>query len=204
MEILNKDIYIFRNSLIKEEKDYLINLYNENIKLAVKPKLKNGYSMSVNMLCFGKHWNSIDYKYYDSRTEIDNELVRQYPNEINKIAEKFSKQCFPEHKPDWDILIMNSYDEKARLGIHQDNSETKETLNSGHPVVSFSLGARTWFIYGPTRQNKKAIELDSGDVILFGNQARMVYHGVDQIDSSVNPEKDLLGDIRLNFTLRKY
>ena len=36
------------------------------------PTVRGGKKMSVGMLCLGKHWNGLTYKYEDRRSDFDN------------------------------------------------------------------------------------------------------------------------------------
>jgi len=92
----------------------------------------------------------------------------------------------------------------------QDRDESRESLQKGLPVVSFSIGDSADFLYGDERNVKdaKSVILESGDVLIFGGESRHVFHGV----SSVLPDsapKQLLRDSglspgRLNLTFRQY
>jgi len=85
------------------------------------------------------------------------------------------------------------------MGLPQDRDEDE----LGAPVVSRSLGDTALFRYGglgrkdPTR----SIRLKSGDAIVFGGPARLIYHGIDRL---IPGSSDLLPQGgRLNLTLRK-
>ena len=84
------------------------------------------------------------------------------------------------------------------MGLHQDRDEIADA-----PVVSVSLGDRARFrIGGATRGGPtKSLILASGDVLMFGGEARLAYHGIDRIlagTSTILPEGG-----RLNLTLRR-
>lgn len=92
----------------------------------------------------------------------------------------------------------------------QDRDESKESLDKGLPVVSFSLGDSAEFLYGDDRDVDKArkVTLESGDVLIFGGESRLIYHGVPRIFPKTAPKR-LLGQInlrpgRLNLTFRQY
>ena len=65
------------------------------------------------------------------------------------------------------------------MGLHQDRDE----VDFNWPVLSISLGDEGLFRVGNvTRGGKtKSIWLRSGDVLVMGGAARLVYHGVDRI-----------------------
>ena len=64
------------------------------------------------------------------------------------------------------------------MGMHQDRDEAAFS----EPVVSVSLGDEGLFRIGNlTRGGKtESIWLKSGDVVVMGGDARLVYHGVDK------------------------
>ncbi|MEM6762558.1 MAG: alpha-ketoglutarate-dependent dioxygenase AlkB [Pseudomonadota bacterium] len=98
-----------------------------------------------------------------------------------------------------DACLVNHYQQGARMGLHQDRDEG--TFDA--PVVSVSLGDTAVFrIGGMSRKSPtRSIKLQSGDVIVFGGPARLIYHGIDRImagSSTVWP-----GGGRINLTLRR-
>ena len=85
------------------------------------------------------------------------------------------------------------------MGLHQDRDEAELAA----PVVSISLGDRCCFRYGGSRRGDptKKLELRSGDILVMGGAARLIFHGVDKIfpgSSSLLP-----GGGRINLTLRR-
>ncbi|MFK7752595.1 MAG: alpha-ketoglutarate-dependent dioxygenase AlkB [Sedimentitalea sp.] len=97
-----------------------------------------------------------------------------------------------------DCCLINYYGEGARMGLHQD----KDEADFSWPVVSVSLGDDGLFrIGGPIRKGStESIWLTSGDVVVMGGEARLVYHGVDRIrfgSSRLLPKGG-----RLNLTMR--
>ena len=97
-----------------------------------------------------------------------------------------------------DCCLINFYGEGARMGMHQD----KDEADFSHPVLSLSLGDDGMFRVGNlTRGGKtESIWLGSGDAVVIGGDARLVYHGVDKIrfgSSSLLPKGG-----RINLTCR--
>lgn len=91
----------------------------------------------------------------------------------------------------------------------QDRDESKESLCTGLPVVSFSVGDSAEFLYGDKRDIDKAkkLVLESGDVLIFGGKSRHVYHGVSSVIPNSAPPALLqainLRPGRLNLTFRQ-
>jgi len=103
---------------------------------------------------------------------------------------------FP-HPPE--ACLVNFYDGHARMGLHQDRDE----LELAAPVVSISLGDSCCFRYGGVRRRDpaKKLELFSGDVLVMGGAARLMFHGVDRIFAGTSGL--LPGGGRINLTLRR-
>ncbi|WP_245943845.1 alpha-ketoglutarate-dependent dioxygenase AlkB family protein [Acuticoccus kandeliae] len=98
-----------------------------------------------------------------------------------------------------EACLINRYGEGAKMGLHQDRDE--ETFEA--PVVSVSLGDTAVFRMGGTtrRGPTRSLRLASGDVIVFGGPARLMYHGIDRVlagSSRLLPEGG-----RLNLTMRR-
>lgn len=100
------------------------------------------------------------------------------------------------HAPE--ACLVNFYDPSARMGLHQDRDEE----DFAAPVVSLSLGSSCIFRFGGTRRGgaTQVLELASGDALVLGGEARLLYHGVARI---VFGSSALLGGNRINLTLRR-
>ncbi len=103
-----------------------------------------------------------------------------------------------------EAALINYYNEKARMGLHQDRDE--EDFNA--PVLSVSLGNSAVFRLGGLKRRDKtnSIILASGDVIILAGAARLCFHGIDRIipESSdlFEPWPALAGG-RINITMRR-
>jgi alkylated DNA repair protein (DNA oxidative demethylase) len=104
-----------------------------------------------------------------------------------------------------DIALVNVYDADGRMGLHQDKDESPESIAAGAPVVSLSLGDTARFLVGGLRRRDpvEAITLESGDVFVFGGEARLRYHGVSRIVPGTAPSALGLNG-RFNITFRRY
>ncbi|MDN5937013.1 MAG: alpha-ketoglutarate-dependent dioxygenase AlkB, partial [Nitrosospira sp.] len=70
------------------------------------------------------------------------------------------------------------------------------------PVVSVSLGMTALFLFGGHARTDKTVKvpLYHGDVVVWGDEDRLRYHGVMPLKDQPHP---LLGSQRINFTFRK-
>lgn len=201
------DCYLIKQPLNWIIQKNLVKLYLLYQNYFYQPTLSSGSKMSLNMFCLGKHWNPVDYKYYDNRSDVDGLIVPKMHPYLSNLATPFVKNLFPYHSTDWDICIINYYNDIAKLGLHVDNSESKESLAYGHPVVSFSIGASAIFQIGGFTRNSETqnVILDSGDILIFGGESRLRFHGISKIiKREKNPFSYFLNNGRINFTLRKY
>jgi alkylated DNA repair protein (DNA oxidative demethylase) len=98
-----------------------------------------------------------------------------------------------------ECCLVNLYRDGAKMGAHQDRDE--QALDA--PVVSVSLGDDALFRFGGTTRNgpTQSIKLSSGDVLMFGGIARLMFHGIDRM---VDGSSQLVhGGGRINLTLRR-
>lgn len=107
------------------------------------------------------------------------------------------------HKPPQACLI-NVYDQTARMGLHQDRDET----DFDAPILSLSLGADCRFRIGGLRRGDRTTSfvLSSGDALVMGGPARLCFHGVDRILTTLAAPLTPLppaGGVRINLTLRR-
>ena len=103
---------------------------------------------------------------------------------------------FPDFAPD--VCLINRYEPGAKLSLHQD----KDEHDFSAPIVSVSLGLPAVFLLGGLRRSDRPrrIRLESGDVVVWGGPARLVYHGVAPLADGEHP---LTGRCRINLTFRK-
>lgn len=98
-----------------------------------------------------------------------------------------------------EACLVNIYDPKARMGLHQDRDEQALDV----PVVSISLGSDCLFRFGGNQRRgpTKSVRLRSGDVITIGGESRLCFHGVDKIYPGTSQVVKDGG--RINLTLRR-
>jgi alkylated DNA repair protein (DNA oxidative demethylase) len=95
--------------------------------------------------------------------------------------------------------LVNFYDAKARMGLHQDRDE--KALDA--PVASISLGDSCLFRFGGNTRGgpTKSVRLESGDLVLIGGASRLCFHGVDRLYPGTSTL--LAEEGRINLTLRR-
>jgi DNA oxidative demethylase len=97
-----------------------------------------------------------------------------------------------------DACLINRYAPDAKLSMHRDEDE----CDLDAPVVSVSLGLPAVFLWGGLARNERParVRLESGDVVVWGGPARLVYHGIAPLADGEHP---LTGRNRINLTLRQ-
>ena len=167
------------------------------------PTVRGGGKMRVRMTCLGRHWNPMTYRYAATREDHDGAPVPPVPAHWVALASALAGDAGYPFTPD--ICLINSYDGDGRMGLHQDKDESAASLAAGAPVVSISLGDTARFLFGGLRRRDpvETLLLESGDVFVFGGEARLRYHGVARIIPDSAPSHlDLDG--RFNLTFRQY
>lgn len=97
-----------------------------------------------------------------------------------------------------DSCLINQYLPESKMGLHQDRDETDFT----QPIVSVSLGMSALFMWGGLARSDKVqtVQLHHGDVVVWGGQDRLRFHGVRRLLGAPHPQ---LGPRRINLTLRR-
>jgi alkylated DNA repair protein (DNA oxidative demethylase) len=169
------------------------------IRAAVLP---TGGQMSVRSVCLGWHW--YPYRYSRTRDDQDGSPVAPFPEWLGDLGREAVADAYgdPEraHRYRPDIALVNHYGDGAKMGLHRDSDE--QALD---PVVSFSIGAACVFRFGNAQTRGRPwtdVELLSGDLVVFGDESRLAYHGVPKLlPERPVPDTGLAGG-RLNITLR--
>ncbi|MDO5103068.1 MAG: DNA oxidative demethylase AlkB [Lautropia sp.] len=158
-----------------------------------------GYTMSVaTSSCGHLGWFSDrrGYRY----TPIDPASGQPWPEmpaiftELAQVAA--AEAGFPDFEPD--ACLINCYRAGAKLSLHQD----KDERDFAAPIVSVSLGMPAIFLWGGLKRGDKVqrTPLQHGDVVVWGGEDRLRYHGVAPLKEAPHP---LLGSRRINLTFRK-
>ena len=158
------------------------------------PVTSRGKEMSVRMTSAGTLGWVSDRKGY--RYEPRHPTGSAWPDIPAEVLDIWRSVSGTDVLPD--TCLINFYGEGARMGMHQDRDEA----DLRHPVVSVSLGDDALFRVGKTTRRGKteSLWLRSGDVLVLGGEARMLYHGVDRIRFRSSNLFENGG--RLNLTLR--
>ncbi len=166
---------------------------------AVPYATAGGKKMSVAMTsCGALGWTSDaqGYRYlpHDPLTQPQKQAAwPAMPPAFKRLAREAAKAAgWPTFEPD--SCLINRYESGARMGLHQDKDE--QDLKA--PIVSVSIGATAKFILGGLRRADpvKTVDLHDGDVLVWGGDARLVFHGVRPLPKSQTA-------LRYNLTFRK-
>ena len=103
---------------------------------------------------------------------------------------------YPDFQPD--ACLINRYVPGAKLSLHQDKDEPDLRA----PIVSVSLGLPAIFQFGGLKRNDplKRLLLEHGDVVVWGGESRLFYHGIQPLKAGFHP---LTTDCRYNLTFRQ-
>ncbi len=156
---------------------------------------RTGQKFSVRMTNFGLlGWVSdADKGYrYEPVHPATSEPWPPIPDRLLRLWDETTRYAAPP-----EACLVNLYSGSARMGLHRDQDEAAVDA----PVLSVSLGDSAYFRFGSSRAGTSRVKLNSGDVLMFGGPARLMYHGIDRIlpgTSTLVP-----GGGRINLTLRR-
>ena len=69
--------------------------------------------MHVRMLCLGRHWNGLTYRYEPTRSDFDNLPAPPLPDSFRRLAAELAAAA--DMSLDADICILNYYDADGRM-----------------------------------------------------------------------------------------
>jgi alkylated DNA repair protein (DNA oxidative demethylase) len=97
-----------------------------------------------------------------------------------------------------DTCLINRYSSGSKMGLHQDRDER----DFSQPIVSVSLGLPITFNFGGGCRNDPIhkVKLLHGDVVVFGGESRLAFHGVGTLREG---QHEMTGNSRFNLTLRQ-
>ena len=159
----------------------------------------SGFAMSVAMTnCGDLGWVTDRSGYrYDAIDPLTQHSWPALPASFVALAQNAALRAgYLDFMPD--ACLINHYQTGARMGLHQDKNERDFT----QPIVSVSLGVPAMFQFGGFKRADKVVKmaLYHGDVVVWGGEARLRYHGVLPLKAGNHPA---LGQSRINLTFRK-
>ena len=164
-----------------------------------RPVTPGGYSMSVGLTSCGRRgWVSDARGYrYAPHDPASGRPWPPMPDLFDALARSAAESAgFPGFAPD--ACLINRYYPGSRMSLHQDRNE--RDLDA--PVVSVSLGLPAVFMFGGLKRGDRPLHLllQHGDVVVWGGEARLRFHGVQPLKAGHHP---LTGGQRINLTFRK-
>lgn len=158
-----------------------------------------GFTMSVEMSnCGALGWVTDRRGYrYQGEDPLSSRPWPAMPALLATLATDAAQAAgFPGFMPD--ACLINRYRPGARMSLHQDKDERDMT----QPIVSVSLGLAATFLFGgkERRERPRRFRLESGDVVVWGGPARLLFHGVEPLTAGVDA---LTGPYRYNLTMRR-
>ncbi len=191
-----RGVMLFQGLLAPEEQVRIVEDLRGVARAApfFRPVTSRGQQMSVRMTSAGAVGWVSDRKGY--RYEEKHPAGSDWPPIPGSVLAVWARVVPEARQPD--SCLVNFYGEGARMGMHQDRDEA----DLDQPVVSISLGDDALFRIGNlTRGGRtESVWLKSGDVLVIGGAARLVYHGIDRIRSGYSTLLPEGG--RINLTLR--
>ncbi len=160
--------------------------------------VSGGKAMSVAMTnCGDLGWTSSSSGYQYTRCDAQTGTPwPAMPAAFKQLAGSCALRCgFAGFEPD--ACLINRYLGPAHMGLHQD----KDERDFSQPIVSVSLGASATFLLGGNQRKGKVqtIELNDGDVLVWGGIARLYFHGVRSPIANASGQTP----VRTNLTFRK-
>ncbi|KFX05935.1 alpha-ketoglutarate-dependent dioxygenase [Pectobacterium betavasculorum] len=160
-----------------------------------------GFVMSVAMSNCGQlGWVTDEQGYrYTSHDPLSGEAWPAMPEVFFRLAQQAASEAgFADFEPD--ACLINRYDVGTRMSLHQDKNER----DFHQPIVSVSLGLSAMFLFGGMARSDKAqrVPLTHGDVVVWGGESRLYFHGILPLKSGAVPE-GMPDECRFNLTFRK-
>ena len=160
---------------------------------------KMGFAMSAAMTnCGALGWVSDRAGYrYDAKDPATNKPWPLMPASFQQLAALAAAEAgFGDFQAD--SCLINQYQVGASMGLHQDKNE----LDFTQPIVSVSLGIPATFQFGGLARTDKTLKIPlvHGDVVVWGGQSRLNFHGIAPLKMNTHP---ILGAYRYNLTFRK-
>jgi alkylated DNA repair protein (DNA oxidative demethylase) len=195
-----KDVYLLSGFVGLMEYDILADLEKVVQAAPLRQMMTpSGFAMSVITTSCGQlGWVSDKKGYRYSAVDPDsNKPWPAMPASFKQLAQHAAATAgFNGFDPD--ACLINCYQLATKMGLHQDKDEQDFT----QPIVSVSLGVPAMFQMGGFKRSDKALKfpLNHGDVLVWGGESRLRFHGVLPIKAANHPP---FGERRINLTFRK-
>ncbi|KAK1432497.1 hypothetical protein QVD17_09394 [Tagetes erecta] len=212
-DVLRPGMVLLKNYLTLTGQVEIVNMCQKFAREFYQPRNEEGDELGPPMMCFGRNWHPVTK--YKNPYKIDGSEPPLVPYQFGLLVEKAIKDTknYEDISLMWpDICLVNFYPNASPMGqlsLHQDCDESNHCLDEGSPVVSISIGDSTQFMYGPNNDvhKLKDVLLESGDVLIFGGDSRLIFHRLHSILPNSAPEQLLqavgLRPGHLNLTLRE-
>jgi len=191
--------WLFRGFALTEEQKLLAELASIVSEAPFQAMLTPMGMMKVRTTSCGDFgWQSDQFGYRYSAVNSANKqpwpaVPAAFLHLAQTAAAEAGYECFVP-----DSCLINQYQLGVGMGLHQDKNEQDFT----QPIVSVSLGIPAVFQFGGLKRTDKTVRipLNHGDVLVWGGESRLRYHGVLPIKAACHPA---LGEQRINLTFRK-
>lgn len=134
---------------------------------------------------------------YEAIDPLTGNAWPKMPVEFSGLAIQAAKTAgYENFSPD--VCLINCYKPGAGMSSHRDSDEA----DFEHPIVSLSLGLPArFFVQGRERKGPSVpLDLASGDVVVWGGESRLFYHGIRPLKAGDAP---VFENQRFNLTFRK-
>ncbi|MEG4350199.1 alpha-ketoglutarate-dependent dioxygenase AlkB [Microcoleus sp. LAD1_D3] len=186
------------------EQEQLVQLARKVCEVSpmITPVMPSGHKFNCQMTSCGPvGWTSDLAGYQYSKIHpVTKKPFAAMPTELTLLAKKLANLVDePDYRPDTCLINYYPANNKSKLGLHQDNSES----NLKPAIISISIGDDCVFAIGTTnrRDPVREILLTTGDVLIMHKESRLAYHSVKRIIA--NSSNILKNNGRLNFTIRQ-
>ena len=198
---MTKDVYLLGEFALRDSEHLLLADLQAVINQAPLRNMMTpmGFAMSAAMTNCGElGWVADQQGYrYDTLDPNTGKPWPHMPASFLQLAQTAAAECgYADFTPD--ACLINQYKIGASMGLHQDKNE----LDFSQPIVSVSLGIPAIFQFGGLKRSDKPdkIPLNHGDVVVWGGEARLKFHGIMPLNPSNHA---VLGTYRYNLTFRK-
>lgn len=197
---IEPDVYLLKHFVLQEAQQIVAHLSQiQSLSPARQMQTPGGQKMSARITNCGEvGWvtDSKGYR-YSALDPLTQQRWPDMPPLFKHLANVAAATAgFERYQPD--ACLINVYQPGAKMGLHQDRDEQ----DFSQPIVSFSLGLPVIFQFGGAERNaiKTRVLLEHGDVIVWGRNKRLNYHGVLTLKPGHHP---LTGSQRINLTFRR-